>query len=471
MNDLDVSGAFVELEAANGLCASTLFLIRGEGGLAWLSTAAANERATREGAPSPTRIVARQMAAVRKGGARAAWRATRKYDAPDLRYAGFLVTDDEIESAQVEDEELRAIRHSIARVREFHLRQLDALTQGWDETSVHDRRAYVWTMPAHPGSKGKEGQRLVPLRSVGLYVPGGKASYPSTVIMTAVPALVAGVSELMIATPPRGDGSVSPAILVAARELGIRVIAKAGGASAIALMAFGDSGCGLNPVDKVVGPGNRYVNEAKRQLWGEVGLDTFAGPSEVAVVADEGANPAYAAADWLTQVEHAEDNVGKLYATSIPVAKAIVGAAGRLLEGSPRERTMREALKAHGEVVVGRPHELVAAVNAFAPEHLTLMVREPAWWLERMENAGCILIGNDTPQSAGDFVSGPSHTLPTGRAARFGSPLNVMDFLKFQSVSALTHADLRKLRDTIETFGSLEGFPMHGRGSSIRFER
>lgn len=469
MSRFDLSADFAALESANNLCASRLFN-SGRGGFGWRTNALESGGDHPADAPGVTRVVAAQIAAVRQGGVKAAWRSSRKFDAPNLKLADFWVSETEIEEASVSDEALSAIRHSIDRVSDFHDHQLRALTQGWEADSVGGRRTFVWTMPAHPGSAGIVGQRLVPHRTVGLYVPGGKASYPSSVVMTAVPAVVAGVDEFIIATPPRADGSVSPAVLVAARELGIRTIAKVGGASAIALMALGDPEAGLPPVDKVVGPGNRFVNEAKRQLWGEVGLDTLAGPSEVAVVADDEANPAYAAADWLTQVEHAEDNVGKVFATTVGIAVAILGEAERLLAGSAREATMRAALREHGELVVGDPTILVASVNAFGPEHLTLMVKDPEWWLDRIENAGCIVVGDHTPQSAGDFVSGPSHTLPTGQAARFGSPLNVMDFMQFQSLSALTPDDLEKLRGPIEAFGALEGFPMHARGASIRFE-
>lgn len=413
--------------------------------------------------PTVSRIVAREIARVRQLGLRAAWRSTRRFDAPELRFREMLVTREELAQAEVADDGLMAIRTAIARVRKFHEAQLAALTRGWER----DPAGWCWRMAAVDG-EGDEGQRWVPLRRVGLYVPGGEANYPSSVIMTAVPAQVAGVRDLTVACPPRRDGSLSPAVLVAARELGIERIVKTGGAAAVALMALGD-GDRVPAVDKVVGPGNRYVNEAKRQLWGAVGLDMYAGPSEVAVVADETANPDWAAVDWLTQVEHAADNQGFLLATTVSVAQAVVAAAERWLRGQPREATMREALQRAGRVFVAPSREaLCAMVNELAPEHLTLMVAEPEAYLPLIENAGCILLGAYTPQSAGDFCAGPSHTLPTARAARFASPVNVLDFLKVQSVSRLTPRGLGALAPTISTFGDLEGFPMHGLGAAVR---
>ncbi|MBX3117687.1 MAG: histidinol dehydrogenase [Fimbriimonadaceae bacterium] len=429
-----------------------------------------------------SKAVAKIIEDVRINGLWAVWKYTRRFDAPKLRIRDLVVTEKEIKNAVVSKEHHAAIVHSIERVREFHEAQLKALTKGWQKSGEH---IYEWRMPARHGANdtGYEGQRLVPIEKIGVYAPGGKASYPSSVIMNAVPALAVGAKEIRIATPPLADGSLHPAILIAARELGISQIIKSGGAAAVAILAHGDNsaytergvpkntGDLWHAVDKIVGPGNKWVNEAKRQLWGLVGFDTYAGPSEVAVVADETANPAWAAADWLSQVEHAEDNFGVLVTWSKDVANAILAEAEKQLKGSPREQVMRTALKDHGIVIIDESRQMALnTASSLAAEHLTLMVENPEEALQSIEHSGCILLGSYTPQSAGDFCSGPSHTLPTSMAARFGSPLNVMEFLRFQSISRLTREDLKELLPTIEAFGEMEGFPQHARGASIRFE-
>lgn len=439
--------------------------------------------------PEPTviRTVSKILADIEKGGVRAAVCYARKFDCPTLKLRQFAVTKREIAEATVPREHHAAIVRSIEQVRGFHEEQLKRLTQGWSPIELrpkHNRKAWQWTISPTRGREattGFEGQRLQSVWRVGVYVPGGKAAYPSSVIMNAVPAMVAGTTNVAIATPARPDGSIHPAILVAARELGIVQIVKVGGAAAIGFLAMGDNfkwnwlwDCDWGPCDVVVGPGNAWVNEAKRQLWGRVGLDSYAGPSEVCVVVDDSANAAYAAADLLTQVEHSEDNLGVLIGTSLEKVEEVLREVDRQMTGAPREATMRKALAERGlAVVVGTDNKRRAfeiKANWSAAEHLSLMVENPeeaAMWIR---NAGCILLGDYTPQSAGDFVSGPSHTLPTNLGARFASPVNVMTFLKFQSISKLTKEDLAELRPTIEAFAEMEGFPQHGRGASIRFE-
>ncbi len=452
----------------------------------WVEATGEAARRGRKGVdPKLAAAVAKIVEDVRVKGWKAALKYTRRFDCPSLKVAQLEVSKREIASARIPEAHHDAILHSIDRVRAFHETQLKKITKGWKRTKINayePLNAWEWRMSASSRlDAGFEGQRLIPIRKVGVYVPGGNANYPSSVIMNVVPAQVAGSPEIMICTPPRSDGSISPAVLVAARELGIETIVRCGGAQAIALMAYGPWGDPQFPsgqvldwgfVDKIVGPGNRWVNEAKRQLWGQVGLDTFAGPSEVCILADETANPAYAAADWLTQVEHAPDNVGYLVVPTRHVADAILAEAEKQLRGAPREATMRAALQANGLVLVGPPPAYCGPSNAdsLAAEHTSLMTADPAFALDRLANSGCVLLGNNTPQSAGDFVAGPSHTLPTGGAARFSSPVNVMDFLRFQSVSSLTKEDLKELLPTIEAFGEMEGFPQHARGARIRFE-
>lgn len=431
--------------------------------------------------PKLSSAVAKIVDDVRKRGWKAAIKYTRKFDCPTLKASQMLVSKKEISQARVPDYQHDAIVKSIERILAFHEKQFSMITKGWKRITI-DRlekaTAWEWRMPARESEPtGFEGQRLIPLASVGVYVPGGKANYPSSVIMNCVPSLVAGVEKTIISTPPQEDGTISQAVLVAARELGIETIVKCGGAQAVALMAFSPGGVDgeiqseyLNwgMVDKIVGPGNKWVNEAKRQLWGQIGLDTFAGPSEVCVVADETANPAFAAADWLTQVEHAEDNVGFLVTTTREVADRILEEAEKQLTGAPGESTMREALRRNGIVFTGRFEKGTA--NGLAAEHSSIMTKDPEKLLAGFDLSSCVLLGDYTPQSAGDFVSGPSHTLPTGGAARFGSPVNVMDFLKFQSISCLTKEDLHELLPTIEAFGEMEGFPQHAKGARIRFK-
>jgi histidinol dehydrogenase len=300
-----------------------------------------------------------------------------------------------------------------------------------------------------------------------VYVPGGKASYPSSVYMNVVPAQSAGVKEIVIATPAAPDGSVSPALLVAARKLGITRILKCGGAAAVAALALGIED--MPRVDVLVGPGNTWVNEAKRQLWGTVGLTAYAGPSEVALLAFPDCDPLVAAADLITQVEHSDDNGALLVVFSQEQARDILDAAKVMVDAAPRADSLRRALAEHGAVVVcSSETEAYQAVNDYAPEHLAILGGEPEEAVTHIVNAGCIALGHWTAQSAGDYVSGPSHTLPTSGAARFGSPVNVMDFLRFQSITSLERDDILELAPTIERLSALEGFPSHGQGAEIR---
>lgn len=326
-------------------------------------------------------------------------------------------------------------------------------------------RRWTWQL----SNAEKLGQRLQPLSRVGAYVPGGNANYPSSVVMNVVPAQVAGVNHVTVTTPARSDGTLSPAVLYAARYCGVAQIVKVGGAAAVAAMALGTES--ISPVEKIAGPGNRYVNEAKRQLWGSVGLDGYAGPSEVCVLVDDSTNAKLAATDFLTQIEHAPDNAGFLVSLSDAKAKEVLEEVDRQLAGAPRELTMRQAIAAEGATIVARSlDEACEIVDLIAPEHLSIAMADPTSAMSKIRNAGCILLGEWTPESAGDYCAGPSHTLPTATAARFGSPVNVLDFLKLQSVIELGRDDLSELKTTIEAFGAMEGFPMHAKGATVRYE-
>ncbi|GIV08515.1 MAG: histidinol dehydrogenase [Fimbriimonadales bacterium] len=409
----------------------------------------------RQGAPQPTPEMEAQVRTiierVRTEGDRALIEFTRQWDCPTLE--SLEVSDAEFEAAyqQVDATVTTAIQHAVARVRRFHKPQ----------------RAHSWhILEAHGGWLG---QMVRPLERVGVYAPGGRAQYPSTVIMNTIPAKVAGVEEVILCTPPQYDGTIPPAVLVAARESGVNRVFKVGGAHAVAAMAYGTET--IPAVEKIVGPGNLYVALAKRMLWGIVGVDLWAGPSEVAIVADESATPAYIAADLLTQLEHGAESVGYLFTPSRTVLQQTLAALEQQLAQRARRATLEQSL-AHSLAVLTRSlPEALELVNAVAPEHLTLMVQNPMHWIHQVRNAGCIFLGGDTPQSAGDYLAGPSHTLPTGGAARFESPVSVETFLKRSSVIALSPDALRALAPDILTLAHAEGFEAHAAAVQIRLKQ
>jgi histidinol dehydrogenase len=416
---------------------------------------------------------------VRQRGDAALLDNARKFDAPNLE--SIVVTEEEMESVQISEALRKEIDHAAARISTFHLAQFKAITDGWGENisvTIDGARSTLvdpaiengWSWSLQGYSASRLGQRMLPVSSAGVYVPGGNAMYVSSVLMNAIPANHAYVNKIYVTTPARPDGTLHPAILyamnVAVAALSLKPF-KIGGAAAIAALALGTES--VPRVDKIVGPGNRFVNEAKRQLWGQVGLDGYAGPSEVCVLADDAANEEFAAADLLTQVEHAPDNAGFLVCLSRGKLNAILAAAERQLKGAPREATMRQALAGTSLAIVARDlDEAVDIVNAIAPEHLTLAVVDPEKAMKKVRNAGCILLGEYTPESAGDYCLGPSHTLPTSGAARWQSPVNVLDFLKVQSVVRLSREELQPLIPTIEALAEVEGFPAHGFGATVR---
>lgn len=425
-----------------------------------------------------TQVVASIIEAVRTRGDEALLESAKKFDAPDIK--NLVASQEEIDRAMPLVEQTFAIDHAIERVKSFHENQLGFLISGWQEEEYqsaaerkiegqprHHVSNHRWTWNS-AGTKGEWlGQRLCPLSTAGVYVPGGNANYPSSVVMNVIPAQVAGVNRITVTTPARQDGTLAPAVLYAARYCGVAQIVKVGGAAAIAALALGTES--VQRVDKVVGPGNRYVNEAKRQLWGVVGLDGYAGPSEVAVLVDETSNATFAAADFLTQIEHASDNAGFLVSTDESKAKEVLDEIERQLHGAARENTMREAMAHESAVLLARDlNEACDLINAIAPEHLSIATKDPEATASKIRNAGCILMGEWTPESAGDYCAGPSHTLPTATAARFGSPVNVQDFLKFQSMLRFDRTSLEELTPTIEAFGLMEGFPEHAKGASVR---
>ena len=427
---------------------------------------------------SVTQVVAQIIADVRERGDQALLDSAKRFDSPNI--ASLFATQQEIDDAMPPASHAFAIDHAIDRVKAFHEAQLGALTKGWieEEYQSADERKKDGQPRHHVGnhrwtwnitSVGTLGQRMAPLQRIGAYVPGGNANYPSSVVMNVVPAQVAGVNHVAVTTPARRDGTLPPSILYAARYCGVSQVAKVGGAAAIAALALGTES--ISRVDKVVGPGNRYVNEAKRQLWGTVGLDGFAGPSEVCVLVDDSTNARCAAADFLTQIEHAEDNAGFLVSLSEAKAREVLAEVEHQVTGAAREATMRSSMRNEGAAIVVRSlDEACEIVDLIAPEHLTIALSDPDSAARKIRNAGCILLGEWTPESAGDYCAGPSHTLPTATASRFGSPVNVLDFLKVQSVMNLTRDELAELSPTIEAFGEMEGFPTHAKGATVRFE-
>ncbi|MGV3615953.1 MAG: histidinol dehydrogenase [Fimbriimonas sp.] len=433
------------------------------------------------------RVVAEIIADVRRRGDAALLDNARRFDAPGLER--LEVTEEELTLARIPKRVMDALEVALLQVQAFHSDQLNVLTEGWhamELDSVEARRRsgqplhllpnfeYRWHKEPlrRPGNTpvaygGGLGQRLIPLQRAGVYVPGGNATYPSSVIMNVIPAQAAGVNAVFVTTPARSNGTLHPAVLAALAMSGVARAYKVGGAAAIAGLALGTET--IPRVDKIVGPGNRYVNEAKRQLWGQVGLDGYAGPSEVCVLVDDTANVPFAVADFLTQIEHAPDNAGFLVTLSRAMLDEILAEVERQLESAPRAETMRQALAADSLAIVARDlEEAIDLVNEIAPEHLTLALQAPEEVIGRIRNAGSIFMGEHTPESAGDFCLGPSHTLPTSGAARWQSPVSVLDFLKVQSLARLTPKDLEPLIPVVEAFGEMEGFPAHAYGASVR---
>ena len=313
------------------------------------------------------------------------------------------------------------------------------------------------------------GQRYTPIERVGVYVPGGTASYPSTVLMDVVPAKLAGVGQIVMATPPAADGSVAPAILAAAKIAGVDRIFKIGGAGAVAALAYGTQS--VPRVDKIVGPGNIFVATAKRKVFGLVDIDMIAGPSEILVVADGGCDPAWVAADLLSQAEHDKLASAVLVTDSRPLAKAVAAELERQAAQLPRREIAEASLAANGKIILTDSiAEAVEIANAIAPEHLELAVEDPFALLPGVKNAGSIFLGRCVPEALGDYFAGPNHTLPTSGTARFSSPLGVDDFVKRSSFLYYSREALGKVADRVVEFAEKEGLAAHGRSVAIRFE-
>jgi histidinol dehydrogenase len=431
-------------------------------------------------------VVADIIANVRDRGDTALLDSARKFDAPHL--TSIHVSAQEMDEASVERPLFEALRMAMKRVQHFHLNQLEVILQGWHGVDLNlipdvlelrlPRRKIDarWAISKRPSTVPNQfprsgefgvGQRLLSLDAAGVYVPGGRAVYPSSVLMNVGPASVAQVSTITVATPAQADGTLNPAVLVAMREIGVNNAIKIGGAAAIAALALGTET--VSRVDKIVGPGNKFVNEAKRQLWGQCGFDGYAGSSEVCVLVDADADAKFAAIDFLTQIEHAPDNAGFLVSWSKSKLDEIITLLPELAKQAKDPEGTLAAMRDHGLVIlVEDANQAVEVINQIAPEHLSLSVENPENLLSKVQTAGCVLIGEWTPESAGDYIVGPSHTLPTAGAGRWQSPVNVMDFLKFQSVSKLTADDLQELIAHVDVLANAEGFTMHALGATSR---
>ncbi len=389
---------------------------------------------------------------VRRDGDAALLRLTEKYDRVAL--PRLAVTEEEFAEAYraLDPDVLDALRQAIANVRDYHERQM---RESWMTTKE---------------SGTIMGQLILPLERVGLYVPGGTAAYPTSVMMNAVPALAAGVKEIVMTTPPGKDGKVNPAVLAAAAELGIREVFKVGGAQAIAALAYGTET--IRRVDKITGPGNAFVAAAKREVFGQVAIDMIAGPSEVVVLADETADAAYVAADLLAQAEHDPLASVTLVTTSRSLAEEVRREAATQLEGLDRREIAAKALESYGAICVAASlEEAIEIVNELATEHLQIQIRDPFAHLGAIKHAGAIFIGDDSPVAIGDYFAGTNHVLPTGRTARFSSGLSVDDFLKKTSFVRYSRRDMLENGRQIAALARFEGLQAHARSVELRLER
>lgn len=396
-------------------------------------------------------IVADIIADVKENGDTAVKAYCAKFDKAEL--TSLEVTPEEIQEAisQVEPEFLDILREAAENIRSFHSRQVR------DSFVIADKPGIVL------------GQKITPIEKVGVYVPGGTAAYPSTVLMDTIPAKIAGCPQLVMVTPPGRDGKVNPAILAAASIAGVNRIFKVGGAQAIAALAYGTES--IPRVDKIVGPGNAFVAEAKKQVFGRVSIDMIAGPSEILVIADGKSNPVHVAADLLSQAEHDKLASAVLVTDSEELAQAVQAELERQLPLLPRQEIARASIENNGKIIVAET--LMAGIeiaNEIAPEHLELQVDDPFSYLDAIQNAGSIFLGRSCPEALGDYFAGPNHTLPTSGTARFSNPLSVDDFVKKSQFSYYTPEALAKAADKIAAFAEKEGLRAHGRSVTIRKE-
>ena len=390
---------------------------------------------------------------VKDNGNLALFEYTEKFDKVKLTAETIKVTDEEIAEAyeQVDPKLLDVIRKALVNIRDYHAKQ----------------KQYSWFDSDESGII--LGQKVTPLKTVGVYVPGGKAVYPSSVLMNVIPAKVAGVSNIIMTTPCGKDGKVYPSTLVAAKEAGVDAIYKVGGAQAIAALAFGTES--IPKVDKIVGPGNIYVALAKKAVFGYVSIDSIAGPSEILVLADETANPRYVAADLLSQAEHDEMASAILITTSPKLAEEVSAEIDQFVAELSRKDIIQKSLDNYGYILVAdNMEEAIDTVNAIASEHMEIVTADPFHVMTKIRNAGAIFIGEYSSEPLGDYFAGPNHVLPTNGTAKFFSALSVDDFIKKSSIISYSREALEKVHKDIEQFAECEKLTAHANSIRVRFE-
>ena len=391
---------------------------------------------------------------VKKDGDAAVFEYTKKFDGADITPENFIVSDAEIEEAYavVSADVLEVIRKAIVNIRTYHEKQ----------------KQYSWFDSQPNGTI--LGQKVTPLTRVGVYVPGGKAAYPSSVLMNILPAKVAGVEQIVMVTPPGKDGKVNPGTLVAAKEAGADVVYKVGGAQAIAALAFGTES--IPKVDNIVGPGNIFVALAKKAVYGYVSIDSIAGPSEILVIADETANPRYVAADLLSQAEHDELASAILVTTSESLADQVSEEVDAFVEKLSRRTILEKSLENYGYILIAEDlNGAVDIANAIASEHLEIVTKNPFEVMTQIKNAGAIFLGEYSSEPLGDYFAGPNHVLPTNGTAKFFSPLSVDDFIKKSSIIYYSRQALEPVKDEIIKFAESESLTAHANSIRVRFEK
>ena len=397
--------------------------------------------------------VADILANVKSRGDDALFEYTRNFDKADINPSNIVVTQEEIDEAYslVDDKLLDVIRKALVNIRDYHEKQ----------------KQYSWFDSKPDGTI--LGQKVTALSRVGVYVPGGKAAYPSSVLMNVMPAKVAGVEQIVMCTPPDKEGKVYPTTLVAAKEAGVDVIYKVGGAQAIAAMAYGPAS--VPKVDKIVGPGNIYVALAKKAVFGYVSIDSVAGPSEIMVIADETANPRFVAADLLSQAEHDEMASAILVTTSEELAKKVSAQIDEFLKELSRSEIISKSLENYGYILVADSiDEAIEVANDIASEHLEIVTKDPFNVMTKIKNAGAIFLGEYSSEPLGDYFAGPNHVLPTNGTAKFFSPLSVDDFIKKSSIISYSREALELIHNDIETFAKAEHLTAHANSIHVRFE-
>ena len=397
-------------------------------------------------------IVADIISNVTASGDSALYEYCRRFDKAELD--SLEVTGKEIEEgfAAVSPEFIEILKEAAANIRAFHEKQVR------NSFIINDKDGVII------------GQKVIPIEKVGLYVPGGTAAYPSTVLMDSIPAKIAGCGEIVMVTPPGKDGKINPVILASAKIAGVDRIFKVGGAQAIAALAYGTES--IPKVDKIVGPGNAFVAEAKKQVFGKVSIDMIAGPSEILIVADKTSDPVYVAADMLSQAEHDKMASAVLVTDSRSLAEAVSAELERQIPLLPRAEIARASIDSNGKIIVAE-NDLSLAIdiaNEIAPEHLELCVDDPFDHLDKIKHAGSIFMGKYCPEALGDYFAGPNHTLPTSGTARFSSPLSVDDFVKKSQYTYYTADALAKVADKIAYFANKEGLDAHAKSATVRFE-